>query len=163
MQQGDYKLAESARLEAYAIFDFGPEPRLLAFAPEQVARIDGLFWQGDGEQRGLAEAIALQADAAQIATIRVALDAALRDAQLTLGDLPSSPGAIISNAAIIVFREGLESVVILAALMASMVGAYARFRKPMIMVGKTVHVMQAVGWMGITPIKGLTFPYEAGL
>jgi len=31
------------------------------------------------------------------------------------------------------------------------------------MVGKTVHVLQAVGWMGITPIKGVTFPYWAGL
>jgi len=31
------------------------------------------------------------------------------------------------------------------------------------MVGKTVHVMQAVGWLGITPIKGLVLPYWAGL
>ena len=31
------------------------------------------------------------------------------------------------------------------------------------MVGKTVHVMQAVGWVGITPIQGLTPPYWAGL
>ncbi len=146
VQQGDYKLAESARLEAYAIFDFGPEPRLLAFAPDQVAHIDGLFWQGYDAQTGLAAAIALQATPADIAAIRAELDAALAAAQLTLGDLPSAPGAIITNAAIIVFREGLESVVILAALMASMVGVYARFRKPMVVGVLLSVVATAVTW-----------------
>jgi high-affinity iron transporter len=130
---GDYALAESARLEAYAIFDFGPEPRLLAYAPPLVAEIDGLFWQGYDGRPGLAQAIALGATAAEVAAIRVELDAALEQAQVTLGDLSSAPGAIISNAAIIVFREGLESVVILAALMASMVGVYARLRRPMVL------------------------------
>ncbi|MCB0035615.1 MAG: FTR1 family protein [Anaerolineales bacterium] len=131
--QGDYTLAESARLEAYAIFDFGPEPRLLAFAPNLVAKIDGLFWQGYDGHTGLAQAIALQADAQEIAAIRAELDSSLEEAQLTLGDLPSSPFAIATNAAIIVFREGLESVVILAALMASMVGAYVKYRRPMML------------------------------
>ena len=37
-----------------------------------------------------------------------------------------------SNTAIIVFREGLEAVLILAALMAGMVGAQARFRRPLL-------------------------------
>lgn len=129
----DYELAESSRLEAYAIFDFGPEPRLQAFAPPLVAQIDGLFWQGYNGRSGLAQAIALQAPPEEIAAIRAELDAALAEAQLTLGDLPSAPGAIITNAAIIVFREGLESVVILAALMASMVGAYAHYRRPMVL------------------------------
>jgi high-affinity iron transporter len=31
------------------------------------------------------------------------------------------------------------------------------------MVGKTVHVMQAVGWVGISPIQGFAPPYWAGL
>jgi high-affinity iron transporter len=31
------------------------------------------------------------------------------------------------------------------------------------MVGKTVHVLQAVGWIGITPIQTFTFPYWWGL
>lgn len=133
VRAGDYKLAESARLEAYAIFDFGPEPRLLAFAPPLVAEIDGLFWQGYNGTTGLGHAIALEASASEVAEIRTILDDALTRAQLTLGDLPSAPGAIILNAAIIVFREGLESVVILAALMASLVGAYAHYRRPMVL------------------------------
>jgi high-affinity iron transporter len=146
VKQGDYTLAESARLEAYAIFDFGPEPRLLAFAPEQVAHIDGLFWQGYDGRPGLAQAVALQAAPDEIAAIRAELNEALAQAQLTLGDLPSAPGAIITNAAIIVFREGLESVVILAALMASMVGAYAHFRKPVVMGVLLSLVATAVTW-----------------
>jgi high-affinity iron transporter len=31
------------------------------------------------------------------------------------------------------------------------------------MVGKTVHVVQAVSWLPISPIRGLTLPYGAGL
>ncbi|MCB8943241.1 MAG: FTR1 family protein [Ardenticatenaceae bacterium] len=147
VKAGDYALAESARLEAYAIFDFGPEPRLLAFAPPLVAEVDGLFWQGYSGQAGLAQAIALKAEPGTISTIRQQLDAALAQAQLTLGDLPSAPGAIITNAAIIVFREGLESVVILAALMASMVGAYAHYRRPMALGAILSLVATAVTWI----------------
>ncbi|PID87153.1 MAG: iron permease [Chloroflexi bacterium] len=127
--QGQYEMAESAHLEAYAVFDFGPEPHLLAFAPEQVALIDGLFWQGYNGERGLAEALALKESPETIASIRANLDEALMAAQRTLGDLPSAPGAIITNAAIIVFREGLEAVVILAALTASFVGVMSRYRR----------------------------------
>ena len=154
---GDYALAESARLEGYAIFDFGPEPRLLGFAPPLVARIDGLFWQGYGGQTGLAQAIALEAAPAEIAAIRADLDTALEEAQLTLGDLPSAPGAIISNAAIIVFREGLESVVILAALMASMVGALARHRRPMVLgVVLSLLATAATWWIAQEILSSLT-------
>ncbi|MEM7802336.1 MAG: FTR1 family protein [Chloroflexota bacterium] len=126
---GQYDMAESAHLEAYAVFDFGPEPRLLAFAPEQVSRIDGIFWQGYNGEPGLAVALNEGASPEEVNAIRLNLDSALTEAQRTLGDLPSAPGAIITNAAIIVFREGLEAVVILAALTASFVGAMAHFRR----------------------------------
>ena len=46
------------------------------------------------------------------------------------GRSPAPPSS--SNSAIIVFREGLEAVLILAALMASMVGAQRRFRRPLL-------------------------------
>ena len=38
----------------------------------------------------------------------------------------------MTNSAIIVFREGLEAVLILAALMASLVGAQRRYRRPLL-------------------------------
>ena len=43
----------------------------------------------------------------------------------------AAPVAVAVNAALIVFREGLEAVVILAALVASLVGATAAFRRPL--------------------------------
>jgi high-affinity iron transporter len=126
---GQYEMAKSAHLETYAIFDFGPEPRLLAFAPELVARIDGLFWQGFNGEPGLAVALVEHESTATIQEIRKNLDASLLEAQRTLGDLPTAPGAIIINAAIIVLREGLEAVVILAALTANFVGLLVRYRR----------------------------------
>ncbi|MEZ4515689.1 MAG: FTR1 family protein [Chloroflexota bacterium] len=77
-----------------------------------MAEIDGLFWQGFDGQPGLAQAIALEASPSEVAAIRQQLDAALEEAQITLGDLPSSPFSIISNSGIIVFRRELEAVVI---------------------------------------------------
>jgi high-affinity iron transporter len=130
VKAGQYPQAESARLEAYAVFDSGPEPRLLAFAPDMVAKIDGLFWQGHENQIGLAQAIATRASAAEIKAICVSLDTALAEAQRTLGDGQSAPAAVAGNAAVIVFREGLEAVLILASITASMVGAYQSYRRP---------------------------------
>jgi high-affinity iron transporter len=144
---GEYVMADSARLEAYAVFDFGPEPRLLALAPEMVARIDGLFWHGYGGQMGLAQAIALEASPTEIAAIRQTLAEALAEAQRALGDGPPAPAAIIANAAVIVFREGLEAVVILAALLASLVGGYQAYRRPMIFGALLAFLATAITWV----------------
>lgn len=131
VSQGQYPQAESARLEAYAIFDTGLEPRLLAFAPDMVALIDGLFWQGYQGQMGLGNAIALQASRSEVVAIRGVLDDALEEARQILGEGPAATPVIITNAAVIVFREGLEAVIIIAALIAGMVGAYAHYRRPL--------------------------------
>jgi high-affinity iron transporter len=143
-----YDMAESARLEAYAIFDFGPEPRLLAFAPDMVARIDGLFWHGYAGQMGLAEALAAKASPEEIRAIRLALDQSLAEAQRILGDGPTAPLAVIGNAAVIVFREGLEAVVIIAALLASLAGAYHAYRRPMLIGALAAFAATiATGWL----------------
>jgi high-affinity iron transporter len=147
VRAGEYDLAESARLEAYAIFDIGPELRLLAFAPNLVAQGDGLFWHGYNGRRGLAEAIASEASPAEIKQIRADLDQVLAESQRLLGNGASAPAAVIFNAAIIVFREGLEAVVILAALMASLVGAYASYRKPMIWGAVLAFLATAITWV----------------
>ncbi len=144
---GQYQQAETARLEVYALFDFGPELRLLAFAPDLVAQVDGLFWHGHGSEPGLAAVIANQASPAEIKAVRARLDEALGRSQRILGDGTSAPTAIIFNAAVIVFREGLEAVVILAALMASLVGAYASYRKPMIVGAVLALAVTALTWV----------------
>lgn len=139
--------AEQIRLEAYAIFDSGPEQRLLGFAPGLVARIDGLFWHGYEGNRGLATAIAKGVTPAELAEIRQPLDAALSEAKTTLNAGSPPTGAVIFNSATIVFREGLEAVLIFSAVMASMVGAYASYRRPLIVGALLAFLVTALTWV----------------
>lgn len=128
---GQYNLAESARLEAYAVLETGPEPRLVAFAPQFIPRIEGLFWHGSAGAEGLARLIQQQAPLNQVKAARTQLDTELAAAQAALagGD---SPMAVGTNAGLIVFREGLEAVLILASLMAGFQRAeLRRLRRPL--------------------------------
>jgi high-affinity iron transporter len=128
---GDYELAESARLEAYAILESGPEAKLIVFAPQYKVPLEDLFWYGQGDKKGLAYLIGQSAPASEITASRKALDAELAAAQAALvGN--NAPVSVASNAAIIVFREGLEAVLILASLMGSLkIGEQRRFRRPL--------------------------------
>jgi high-affinity iron transporter len=128
---GQYELAESARLEAYAILESGPEAKLIVFAPQHKAPLEDLFWYGQGQPKGLAYLIGQSAPVAEIMASRKALDAELAAAQAALAG-SNAPVAVASNAAIIVFREGLEAVLILASLMGSLkLGAQRRYRRPL--------------------------------
>ena len=142
--QGQYPQAESARLEAYALFDLALEPRLLAFAPDLVAKIDGLFWQGFQGQAGLGQAINTEDSLKNVRLIRSLIDEALVEAQQVLGDGASAPAVVVTNAAIIVFREGLEAVVIIAALVAGMAkSGDAHLRRPLV-VGAVLALLATV-------------------
>ena len=70
-----------------------------------------------------------RARGATIRETRLALDTKLGDAAATLGD-SANKATVVTNSAIIVFREGLEGVLILAAITASMVGMRRRLRRP---------------------------------
>ncbi|GEM88435.1 iron permease [Meiothermus granaticius NBRC 107808] len=135
---GRYDLAELARMDAYALLESGPEARLRVFNPQLALELEGLFWYGQ-EPKGLARLIRERADVAQVAQTRQILEARLREANQVLGR-EASPAAIGLNAAIIVFREGLEAVLIIAALLAS-------FRRP-----ENLHLRRPV-WLGV----GLAF------
>src|SRR6478609_3219523 len=126
---GQYRQAEQARLEAYAFFEFGPERRLRSFDQGLALDIEGLIWFGAAGQDGLAKQIAQRAPRRAIRETRLALDGKLSDAAATLGD-SANKATVVTNSAIIVFREGLEGVLILAAITASMVGLRARLRRP---------------------------------
>ncbi len=54
---------------------------------------------------------------------------------------------MIANTAIITFREGLEAVLILAALMASMVGPHRRYRRPLLGGALLALVASAATWV----------------
>jgi high-affinity iron transporter len=129
---GRHRQAEQTRVELYAIFEFGPERRLQAFDPALAADIEGLIWFGALDHRGLAELVAGRAPRADVAATRKVLDDKLADAAATLGD-SASEATVITNAAIIVFREGLEAVLILAAITASFLGVNRRKRRPVLL------------------------------
>ena len=132
VRAGEYGKAEQARLEAYAFFEFGPEQRLRGLAPDLFARTEGYFWYGADGLPGLAQLIRRKAAVAEVIETREGLDAALADSEAAVGAGPTSRAAVVTNTAIIVFREGLEAVLILAALTAGLVGARRRLRRPLL-------------------------------
>jgi high-affinity iron transporter len=128
---GQYKAAEQSRLEAYAFFEFGPELSLRAIAPDIVNRVEGLIWFGADGKQGLATLIAKKQPRSDVHVTRLALNEALQDGAGSLGEGATAATAV-TNAAVIVFREGLEAVLILAAVMASLSGASRAQRRPML-------------------------------
>ncbi|HVN15684.1 MAG TPA: FTR1 family protein, partial [Anaerolineales bacterium] len=105
------------------------------------------FWNGQGEHKGLAYLIKNQASYDEINATRVALDSTLAESQKALG-MTSAPAAVATNAGLIVFREGLEAVVILASLMSSMKRAEERkYRKPMWAGVALAVAVTALTWM----------------
>jgi high-affinity iron transporter len=133
VRAGEYAKAEQARLEAYAFFEFGPEQRLRGLAPELFTQTEGLFWYGADGLSGLAQLIRRKAPAEDVQATREALEVALADSEAAVGAGPTSAAAIVTNTAVIVFREGLEAVLILAALVAGLVGARRGLRRPLLL------------------------------
>ena len=88
-----------------------------------------MIWYGAGGKSGLAELVAKDASLSEIRETRVPLDEKLDDARALTGDGASTMTTIV-NSALIVFREGLEAILILAAITASMVGPRERLRRP---------------------------------
>jgi high-affinity iron transporter len=140
---GEYRQAEQARLEAYAFFEFGPELSLRSIAPGVVATVEGLVWFGADGHDGLAKLIANKRSARDVRDTRLALDEALEEGAGTLGE-GASTATVVTNAAVIVFREGLEAVLILAAVMASLLGAARAQRKPMLIGAGLALVASAI-------------------
>ena len=148
---GDWRSAESARIEAYGIFELGPEQRLRGLAPSLFQAVESSFWYGSGDHDGLVRLIKRKAPEAELAATREQLDAALTEAEQRIGSGPGSRVSIVTNSAMIVFREGLEGVLILAALMASMVGPQRRYRRPLL-----VGVVLALGASVVTWVVAQT-------
>ena len=146
-EAGSWSRAEQARLEAYGIFELGPEQRLRGIAPSLFQRIEGLFWYGDGDHAGLVQLVKRKDAGQQLDASLAALDAELDEASQRVGSGAGSTTAVISNSAIVVFREGLEAVLILAALMASMVGANRKYRRPLLVGVAVAFVASALTWV----------------
>ncbi|MGH2923824.1 MAG: FTR1 family protein, partial [Solirubrobacterales bacterium] len=118
-------------MTAYAFFEFGPERFLNSLDPQLVAEIEGLVWYGARGKQGLAELIANDGSGRDIRDTRLTLDEALDEARAKTGE-GASGITVVTNAALIVFREGLEAILIIAAITASMVGVNRRLRRPIL-------------------------------
>jgi high-affinity iron transporter len=143
---GQYRQAEQARLEAYAFFEFGPERRLKAFDTGLALEIEGLVWFGAGGTPGLATLIDERAPRRELRETRLTLDEKLADAAATLGD-SANRATVVTNSAIIVFREGLEAVLILAAITASFIGARSGLRRPVLVGAALGLVVSIITWV----------------
>jgi high-affinity iron transporter len=141
-----YQQAEQARLEAYAFFEFGPERRLKSFDPGLATDVEGLIWFGAVGEPGLATLIADRKPRREIHQTRLVLDEKLGDAAATLGD-SANKATVVTNSAIIVFREGLEAVLILAAITASFVGVRRRLRRPVLIGAGAGLVVSMLTWV----------------
>jgi len=154
VQSGAYGTAEQARLESYAFFEFGPEQRLRGLASGLFQKVEGYFWYGSDGEQGLAQLVARHATPEQVADTRAALDVALAEAEAAIGSGPANTTTVITNTAVIIFREGLEAVLILAVLTASMVGAQRRMRRPLFAGALVALAASAVTWVIAQTILG---------
>ncbi len=113
---GRYEDAERTRLEAYAVFENGPEQRLAHRAPVLSRELEGLFWEGSEGQPGLAILLSGNAPAAEVQAVVEKIQSRLDEAEGFLSTGLSGTLAVINSAAII-FREGLEAVLIIGAIL----------------------------------------------
>lgn len=145
-QAGDWTAAETARLDAYALLESGTEARIAVFNPDLKARLENQIWNGQHPQ-GLAALIRARAPLADFRETRAELQTTLKEIAGILGT-EVAPAAVATNAGIIVFREGLEAVLILAALMGSLRrGDAVRLRRPMWLGAAGAFAATAVTWV----------------
>ncbi len=148
VKQEQYQLAESARIEAYAILDSGIEKKLRGFAPELSVRIEAGFWAGEPDKPGLSMLIANHASATEIRASLTRLREAMKEGQTIMASFKTAPGAVVGNAAVIVFREGLEAVLILASLIASLrTPQTKKYRRPIFIGGFLALFASALTWL----------------
>ncbi|MCW2973956.1 MAG: iron permease, partial [Thermoleophilia bacterium] len=140
--RGDWTLAEQSRVEAYGIFEFGPELRLRAIDANLALTVEGLIWYGGDGTTGRATLVANRAAESAFAATTAKLTTRLDTVEKKLGT-SATPGAIRTNSAIIVLREGMEAVLILAALTAGLQGA-GRLRRPILVGGLLALVATAI-------------------
>lgn len=133
-QAGDWPRAEAKRIEAYSWFDPDIEQRLMPRDPGLALRLEALFWEGSAAEPGLGAIIAAGKDARALERVSATLKTRLEEARAVI-EAPLSPVAAAAQSTGIILREGLEAVLILAALLAALAGegiGVARWRSPVL-------------------------------
>ncbi|HEY5744350.1 MAG TPA: FTR1 family protein [Terrimicrobiaceae bacterium] len=129
VEAGQWETAEALRLDAYTAFDSEIEPRVLPRNPDLGRRNERSFLDGEEGAPGIKLALDRRAPMEEIqAAYERCLS--LLDQSMEMLKVAVSPGTIATTAFGIVAREGLEAVVILAALLAGLRGpAQSQTRK----------------------------------
>lgn len=130
-EHGEWSAAGAAAREAYAIFDLTPEQRLLAVDPGLAYHIESLFWNGGTGDPSLFEVLSDHPSPTALRRPQAALEGGLDQAEVVL-EASHSATAVAVNSGIVVFREGLEALLIVAALSAGFVTAGSHWRRPAI-------------------------------
>lgn len=131
---GDWTGAEAKRIEAYSWFDPDIEQRLMPRAPGLALQLEAQFWEGSAADPGLGAVIATGQDAERLGRTMDRLKARLAAARQVI-EAPLSPLSAGVQSAGIILREGLEAVLILAALLAALSGegiGANRWRRPVL-------------------------------
>jgi high-affinity iron transporter len=142
-RSGDYTGASMKQLEAYSYFDPDIEQRLVPRSPTLALKLENLFWEGSAEHHGLANLIADQAPPDAIKQASDELKTLLEQAHVVLNAKLSATGAFLQALAI-VLREGLEAIIVIAALMGALKAAGAKGYKPYL-------------WSGVVAALALSF------
>jgi len=141
--RGDYLRGNAVRrdlLRVYALYAAGPGKHLFAEDPSLDARITSELIVSPA---ATTEVLARDGGAARLDRMVSQARADVELAGQVLGLVKVSHATIVANGAIIVFREGLEGVLILAAITASFVGARRRLRRP-VLIGALAGVLVTV-------------------
>jgi len=148
VRSGEYEAALASCVGAYGVLQQTLGQKLLAFAPDIALKLDTLLWQGDPGSPGLALLISSGATVSEIEQEIARLEAVLDEAELTLSGT-SSPEVVLTNTAIIVFREGLEAILILVALLGNLRAASARRIRYGLLIGAVLACVAAAfsGWL----------------
>jgi high-affinity iron transporter len=145
-QSDQWESAESQRMDAYTAFDTEIEARVLPRDPDLAMKAERSFLAGDGYQLGIKALLDRRAPMDQLEAAYERALAALAQCTEML-KVAVSPTTIGFTAFTIVAREGLEAIIILAALMAGLRGAeYASTRKG----------IASGAWMGLL-VTAITF------
>ena len=156
MEAGQWETAEALRLDAYTAFDSEIEPRVLPRNPDLGRRAERSFLDGEESAPGIKLALDRHAPMEEIqAAYERCLN--LLDQSMEMLKVAVSPGTIAATAFGIVTREGLEAVVILAALLAGLRGPEQSQTRKGIAIGAWLALLATVVtfWLSRTIITSL--------
>lgn len=156
-QAGHWQEAESYRLDAYTSFDSEIETRVLPRNPSLATRTERSFIDGVDGEPGIK---ALIDRAAPIDELTAAYDRALKnmDDCVSILKVSISPATVGFTAFTIIAREGLEAIIVLAALLAGMRGAEHQGTRRWVSSGAWLAIVASAitFWLSKTLIQSLS-------